>query len=111
MLGLISLYRMEVLMKAHKEFMYQIADGKLLMRFSYMTHNVTCDCCHSEEKIEVHEQEDKLAHKPWCIVTAARTYFPDFIPSRYPDKLQELRGWGIERCDRPLFAWRTGGKL
>ena len=94
-------------MKPRKEFIRQIADGKLLMRFSYMTHNITCDCCCSEEKIEVHEQADMLKHKDWCVVTAARSFFPNFTPSNYPDRLQDLRGWGTEGCDRPLFAWST----
>jgi hypothetical protein len=83
----------------------KIADGKLLMRFSYMTHNVTCDCCRSEEKIEYHAQPDCLRHKDWCLVKAARNILPDFSISNYPENLHQLRGWGQEGCDKPEFAW------
>ena len=83
----------------------KIADGKLLMRFSNMTHNVTCDCCKSEEKIEYREQPDHLRHKTWCLVTAVRALLPGFAPSNYPANLRDLRGWLEKDCDKPEFAW------
>lgn len=88
-----------------KPFVRKIADGKLLMRYSSMTANVTCDCCGSEEKIEYSPDfPDTLKHKSWCVVTAARTFFPGFEPSPYPEN---QRRWGIsnEYNGKPEFAW------
>lgn len=86
-------------------FLRRIADGKLLLRYSSMTANVTCDCCDAEEKI-VYSPDfpDNLKHTSWCIVTAARRFFPDFAPSPYPEK---LRRWGstYTQNDAPAFDW------
>src|SRR6266568_8097737 len=79
-------------------FVRKIADGKLLLRFSYMEFVVSCDYCRSEQRLEVQGQPDTLKHKYWCIVTAARRFFPGFTSSNYPDELKNLRGWSEKDC-------------
>jgi hypothetical protein len=86
------------------QILRQIADGKLLLRFSYMSLNVTCDVCHSELKMEEEEQEDTLEHKPWCVVTAARTYFKNFKPSKYPH-ISKLRGY-LDVNNKNIEEWQ-----
>ena len=84
-------------------FLHKIADGKLLLRFSHMTCNVTCDCCKAEEHIAYSPDfPDTLNHKSWCIVTAARYLCPDAVIHPYPER---LRLWGNDRCDEPQFSW------
>lgn len=88
-------------------FLRKIADGKLLVKFSYMTFNVTCDCCGSEQKLETQGQPDTLKHKSWCLVMAARKFLADFTPSNYPEDLKNLPRWGMseEEGNKPQFAW------
>ncbi len=88
-------------------FLHKIADGKLLLRYSSMTCNVTCDCCGSEEHI-VYSPDfpDNLKHKDWCIVTAARSFFPGFQPSSYPDDhVHGFRRWGNTDGHNAQFSW------
>jgi len=88
-------------------FLRKIADGKLLMRKSTMTGNATCDYCHAEQRAP-RGALDTLPYKEWCVVVAARSFFPGFVPSPYPTTTEETRYYNDE-C-KPQFAWFEQGE-
>ena len=90
-------------------FLRKIADGKLLLKFSYMTFNVTYVGCGSEQKLTMQGMADTLKHKSWCVVLAARKFFADFRPSDYPRDLRELPVWGMSEEEGSKFAWFEEG--
>ena len=97
------------LMSEEKDvFLRKIADGKLLLKFSYMTFNVTCVGCGSEQKLTMQGMADTLKHKSWCVVLAARKFFAGFRPSDYPRDLRDLPVWGMSEEEGSKFAWFEG---
>ncbi len=88
-------------------FLHKVADGKLLMRKSTMTGNVTCDCCRAEER-GPRGGVDTLPHKDWCVIVAARSFFPGFTPLPYPATVEETRYYLDEH--KPQFAWFEQGE-
>lgn len=89
-------------MSNQQEFLRKIADGKLLMRKHYDSLSVECDCC-GTEKGAAPGEPDTLEHESWCVVTAARSFFPGFVPSPYPSEIENTRRRYNEH--EPQFSW------